>query len=279
LKQDAAQEKMNDYAIRLCSEDEATPQLSRQGSAMQISIPDIKVEAPNEKLEQIEPVESFIETKEMESLPVQESEEVAEASPKVATSSKKRTGKAKTTEFAYLLERKSFRMMRKYYKETFEFQVEDPDYKKKLPHMSAEELNAHVSKYLTKELGNALNMLSDSDFSRTRDGLKTIILCDRYKKKEKISEGLSFVSFRNVLHKYNTRNLIEFLSDASFSLLFTHFFLKNGKQATQEQNEVNGDKLIGRMRHLMKEASGYLPSSLNNYFEGVYSSVYSIPTN
>lgn len=182
--------------------------------------------------------------------------------------------KVKTTEFAYLLERKAFRMMRKYYKEKYEFNIDLADYKKRLPTMKKHEIDALVYKFMDEEFSFLAGLLTEKDFERTKDALKTIILCDRYKKKELISEGLDFATLRNVLHKYNTRNLIELISDASYSFLFTHFFLINGKKSAEEQADVDQDKLIQRMRHLMSESSNYLPKEINSLFEEIYKSIY-----
>lgn len=214
------------------------------------------------------PGENLEETKEQSVVP----EKIEAAETKSPKKSKK---DRKTTDFAYLLERKSFRMMRKYYKEKFEFDIEDPEYKKKLPKMSTQEINDMVSDFMQKELGSYLiSLLTDNDAGRIRDALKTIIFCDRHRKKEDISEGLDFVPLRNVLHKYNTRNLIDFLSDASYSFVYTHFFLKDGKKAATEQSDNDSEKLLSRMRHLMKEASNYLPSEINEIFEGIYTSIF-----
>ncbi|CAI2373913.1 unnamed protein product [Moneuplotes crassus] len=214
------------------------------------------------------PIDIYEETKEQSVVP-DKNDISSQESPA------KKSKKGKTTDFAYLLERKSFRMMRKYYKEKFEFDIEDPDYKKKLPKMSAEEINTMVSEFMQKELGQILLcLLTESDYNRIRDALKTIIFCDRHKKKEDISEGLDFVPLRNVLHKYNTRNLIEFLSDASNSFLYTHFFLKDGKKSANEQSDNDAGKLLSRMRHLMKESLNYLPSEINEIFESIYASIF-----
>lgn len=186
------------------------------------------------------------------------------------TTSRKKT---KSTEFSYLLERKAFRMMRKYYKEQFEFTVDCEDYKKRLPQMSQDEINALVTKFMECELKALVNLLSQKDYERTRDAIKTIVLCERYKKKEMISEGLNFSALRNVLHKYNTRNLLELLSDAAYSFLFTHFVLKNGRKAAEEQDDVDIEKLMQRMKHLMTEASNYLPSDINTIFGEISASL------
>ena len=74
------------------------------------------------------------------------SEDESKSSPK--HDQKKYSKKSKTTEFAYLLERKAFRMMRKYYKEKFEFEVDIAEYKKSLPLMTSEEFNEHVCKFI-----------------------------------------------------------------------------------------------------------------------------------
>ena len=140
--------------------------------------------------------------------------------------------------------------------------------------MSAEEINSYITKFMKQEIGSILRIVSESDLARIRDGLKTIIFCDRYKKSELITEGLNFVPLRNVLHKYNTKNMSKFLSDPSFAFLYTHFFLKNGKKATEEQQEVDNEKLISSMRHLMKEAFNFLPEQITSLFEKVYLSIY-----
>lgn len=140
--------------------------------------------------------------------------------------------------------------------------------------MTADEINSYVIRFMNQELGSILRIVSKSDLARIRDGLKTIIFCDRYKKREQITEGLSFEPLRNVLHKYNTKNMSNFLSDPSFAFLYTHFFLKNGKKATEEQQEVDSEKLTLSMRHLMKEAFNYLPEEITSIFEKVYLSIY-----
>jgi hypothetical protein len=38
--------------------------------------------------------------------------------------------------------------------------------------------------------------------------------------------------------------------------------------------EVCKEKLIARMRHLMREATNYLPSEINNLFEEIYDSIF-----
>jgi hypothetical protein len=203
-------------------EEAALPELQISNSnTNQTNEDDIEVDEKHSEKDQIQEIDSFTDVKNQS--PSETCEELTITTPN------KPQRKTKTTEFAYLLERKAFRMMRKYYKEKFEFQVENAEYKKKLPSMSAIEINTLMTTFMDQEFGQILKLLSTADYERTRDALKTIILCDRYRKSEQISEGLSFLALRNVLHKYNTRNLIEFLSDASFSFLYTHFFLKNGK--------------------------------------------------
>jgi hypothetical protein len=140
--------------------------------------------------------------------------------------------------------------------------------------MTGDEINSYVIKFMKQELGSILRIVSESDIARIRDGLKTIIFCDRYKKSEQITEGLNFVPLRNVLHKYNTKNMSKFLSDPSFAFLYTHFFLKHGKKATEEQQEVDKEKLIFSMKKLMKEAFNYLPEEITSLFEKVYISIY-----
>ena len=60
------------------------------------------------------------------------------------------------------------------------------------------------------------------------ESMKTLILCDRYNKGESIVKGLDFDPIRNVLNKYNTKNLNIFMSNVSNSFLYLHFFKKSG---------------------------------------------------
>jgi hypothetical protein len=173
-----------------------------------------------------------------------------------------------------LLERKAFRMMRKYYKERFDSWMNSKDYKKNLPSMSADEINYHVIKFMKHELGSILRIISEEDLVGIRNGLKTIIFCDRHKKIERITEGLNFSLLRNVLHRYNSTNMSNFLSHPSFAFLYTHFFLKNGKKASEEQQEVNHEKLIHSMYNLMKKTLYYLPEKTTSLFQKVYLSIY-----
>ncbi|CAI2373170.1 unnamed protein product [Moneuplotes crassus] len=231
------------------------------------NIPEVGQEG---KAEEIASIDVFTETKPQS----QTLEKTQDPSEKP---SKKKANKRKSTDFGYLLERKSFRMMRKYYKDKFQQNIGDIEYKR-LSKMTTDEINIIMSSFMENELGSILIcLLSEDDHDRIRDALKTIIFCDRYQKKEAISEGLNFSILRNVLHKYNTRNLIDFLSDASNSFVYTHYFLKEGKNAAYEQSDNDSDKLLSRMRHLMKEASNYLPSEINEIFEEIYASIFNNP--
>ena len=107
-------------------------------------------------------------------------------------------------------------------------------------------------------------ILSEKDLERVTDSIKTIILCDRYRKKEAVSKGLNFSVLRNVLHKYNTKNLGEFMKDASYSLIYSNFYLKYGQTACQEQQDVCPQKFMKRMIYLREHAIRYLPEAVNS---------------
>ena len=130
----------------------------------------------NDQNMKIEAIDTLIDTKEQSIFQNLNELQSTESPQKFKTQTLKNKNKKKTTEFAYLLERKSFRMMRKYYKEKFESEIEDSEYKKKLPTMTLEDINLLVSTFMDKEFGTTLlSLLTPSDCLRTRDGLKTII--------------------------------------------------------------------------------------------------------
>lgn len=41
--------------------------------------------------------------------------------------------------------------------------------------------------------------------------VKTVVLCDRYNKDEKVIEGIDFTVFRNVIQRYTTHSRDDFL--------------------------------------------------------------------
>ena len=74
--------------------------------------------------------------------------------------------RAKSTEFSYLLERKAFRMMRKYYKESYEAWLQDPEYKKKLAFMTKSDLDKVLIKYISGEFGAIVQIIRDNSSKR-----------------------------------------------------------------------------------------------------------------
>ena len=106
---------------------------------------------------------------------------------------------------------------------------------------------------------------------KLEEWLKTLILWDRYNKNEPIIEGLQFEIVRNVLNKFNTRNLIEFLSDKSYALLFLNYFEKASERDWFTQREVDPDRLMQEMMTLYDEADKYVQISWD-HFKGYYES-------
>lgn len=93
------------------------------------------------------------------------------------------------------------------------------------------------------------------------DSLKTLILCDRYNKNEPIIEGLQFETLRNVLNKFNTRNLLSFYSEKSYALLFLHYFERKSQEDCQLQKDVVPERLLQEMTALYDEADKYVQIS------------------
>lgn len=103
------------------------------------------------------------------------------------------------------------------------------------------------------------------NFIKLEEWLKTLILWDRYNKWEPIIEGLEFEIVRNVLNKFNTRNLIEFLSDKSYALLFVNYFEKASETDWLTQREVDPDRLKQEMKALYDEADKYVQISWDHF--------------
>ena len=97
--------------------------------------------------------------------------------------------------------------------------------------------------------------------------LKVVILCDRYNKQESIIEGLDFTVLRNVLNKFNTRNLLNFLSQESNAFLFVHYFEAEGRNNAENQSDVEVDKLFKELQALYDEADKYVEIQLKEFIE------------
>jgi len=95
--------------------------------------------------------------------------------------------------------------------------------------------------------------------------LKIIILWDRYNKKEDIISGLDFTTLRNVLNKFNTRNLINFFSEHSYALLYIHFYEFFDKNDISTQKDVEPVKLNQEMLNLYQEANKYTSLQLDSF--------------
>jgi len=183
----------------------------------------------------------------------------------------KKSSRRKITEFAYLLQRKGIRMMRRYYKHKFEQSGIIPNYKRKIRNISLEELTDSIQKFILLEF-DYLDLYPEYvQFIELIDSLKTIILWDRYNKREPIIDGLNFDTLRNVLNKFNTRNLLEFFSEKAYALLYVNYFEKQGEADANDQDDVEPDKLYGEMNALFSEADKYCNLSCENFQVDRYS--------
>lgn len=89
------------------------------------------------------------------------------------------TKKKKLTEFGYLLQRKGFRLLRKYYKEKFENFAVQFKFKKRVKSINPTEIDEMISKFMQVEFCSISQALSTSEQDELQDCLKKVILCDR----------------------------------------------------------------------------------------------------
>jgi hypothetical protein len=172
--------------------------------------------------------------------------------------------KHKTTEYFYLLERKALRMMRRYYKESFEDYASKYKYKQNLKRLDRPTVDEYFREYVVVEFANNKSTMSFIGVEQLVGALETIILCDRYNKDEKVTDGLNFDEIRNLLNKYNSKNLNSFFQTCSHAFLYSHYFrLSAGKDVTL-QNHVDQDKLKKQMESLFDRSVKFLPDSIKS---------------
>ena len=138
-----------------------------------------------------------------------------------------RDGTQKTTEFKYLLERKALRIMRRYYKEQFEKMFK---YKNKMKEITRQEFMQMVRQFARVEFNPFphADQLTEGKWEDIYLNLAVVILCDRYNKPEPVVKEFDFTLIRNVLNKYNTKNLTSFMRPLGNAFLYAHFFLSKG---------------------------------------------------
>jgi hypothetical protein len=170
--------------------------------------------------------------------------------------------KHKTTEYFYLLERKALRMMRRYYKEAFENYASKYKYKQNLKRISRTLADQYFREYVDIEFERNKDTLKSIGKENMVTALQTIILCDRYNKNELVTEGLDFDQIRNLLNKYNSKNLKDFFKNISHAFLFSHYHRLRSDVDVQDQDHVDQEKLGKQMESLFAKSLMALPDSI-----------------
>lgn len=180
----------------------------------------------------------------------------------VEDSQERKRKKHKTTEYYYLLERKAIRMMRRYFKESFEDFSTKYKYKQNLKKLERSTIDRYFREYVYFEFSRNRIAIEVIGSENILHALETIILCDRYNKNEKVTEGLDFDEIRNLLNKYNSKNLKEFFKNLSHALLFSHYYKLSSKADVSRQKHVDHTKLNKQMESLFKKSMESLPESI-----------------
>ena len=166
-----------------------------------------------------------------------------------------------------LLERKIFRMMRKYYKSTFEGFAEPFNFKKLIRNdLTPDDLDSLIINFLKQELGVLIGCLDDNLLTLMMLCVKRIILADRSNKFYPATIGIDFSTTKNLFHKYSSKALYNFISIPTNSILLVHFYLKQGKDLIFAQNDVDQHKLFEKMVGLLSVAFTYLPPQFHSIY-------------
>lgn len=178
--------------------------------------------------------------------------------------------KKKLTEFGYLLQRKGFRLLRKYYKEKFEDFASKFGYKKKVKKITPTEISEMIMKFIELEFSAVLSALTLSELAELQDCLKKVILSDRSNKNEPMIAGTDFTIVKNLFWKYTTKNMKLFLESPANSFLYAHFYLINGRYECFKQTDVDQINLNAQMKKTLLEAFGNLFDSVRLIYEKLY---------
>mmetsp|Transcript_59 Transcript_59/g.53 ORF Transcript_59/g.53 Transcript_59/m.53 type:complete len:163 (+) Transcript_59:1901-2389(+) len=153
-------------------------------------------------------------------------------------------------------------MMRRYYKEAFEAYASKYKYKQNLKRLEKNLADKYFYEYVDVEFQRNQHTLNYIGRDEMVLALETIILCDRYNKNEKVTEGLDFDQIRNLLNKYNSKNLKEFFKNICHAFLFSHYFRLSSQGDVKAQKHVDQEKLAKQMESLFKKSQLALPESI-----------------
>lgn len=123
-----------------------------------------------------------------------------------------------------------------------------------------------VLSYMKVEFDFLIGLLAANELIQMITCLKRIILSDRFNKGERVTTRIDFTTTRNLFNKYSTRALNEFINIPANSILFIHFYLKEGRTLSHTQRDVDQQKLEKQMRCLIKVAFNYLPPNFREIY-------------
>ena len=186
------------------------------------------------------------------------------ASDDVSESQDRKRKKHKTTEYFYLLERKALRMMRRYYKESFEEYASKYKYKQTLKKLDRSTVDQYFKEYVLVEFANNSSTLKAIGADNLINALQVIILCDSYNKNERVTDGMDFDEIRNLLNKYNSKNLNSFFKTHAHSFLYSHYFRLSAANDVTNQGHVDQDKLKKQMESLFERSLDFLPDLIKS---------------
>ena len=184
-----------------------------------------------------------------------------------------RQNRKKYTEFNNMLNRKAFRMMRKYFKTSFENFGAPFQYKVKVRIMSPEEMDNLVFQYIKREFDVLSEFINANDLPQIILGLKQIILSDRFNKEERVILGINFELIRTLFNKCTKISIEEFSKVPANCILFIHFFLKQGRHIAHKQQDVDKQKFQKQIEFLVELMFSNLPYKLQEIYSPILSSI------
>eukprot|EP00343_Euplotes_focardii_P009959 CAMPEP_0205827290 /NCGR_PEP_ID=MMETSP0206-20130828/31486_1 /ASSEMBLY_ACC=CAM_ASM_000279 /TAXON_ID=36767 /ORGANISM="Euplotes focardii, Strain TN1" /LENGTH=93 /DNA_ID=CAMNT_0053128055 /DNA_START=497 /DNA_END=778 /DNA_ORIENTATION=- len=90
--------------------------------------------------------------------------------------------------------------------------------------MTRDEFNDHLIGFLDSYYPDFLEKLEDYQLEKVMETMSLFILKDRHSKGHKITEGLEFTEWNNLVNKPKTSKFIEFFSRTENAFIYCFFF-------------------------------------------------------
>lgn len=137
------------------------------------------------------------------------------------------------------LSQKIVRILRKHYKSLFEKHLKQSNvvFNRAAKSMKKEKFDDYLLSLMDELFINHLDAIDEDTVEKLMNSLSTMILKERYKKKEDIVNGLDFTDLNDLLCNTTSKKTMLYFSKKENAFLYIYFFLLECKQLVERPSD------------------------------------------